>query len=306
MFAKILVCYDLSEPSKKALEWSLKIGWDFRSRVKIVHTLTRHDLAFGEDISEQSEALIQKVRSRIDDEVRLLASVGKKAELGGLEMKVLAGHPVVNLLREIEGDSPDLVIIGTHGRTGLFRFLLGSVAEKVLRHSPAPVLAVRQSLGWPPKKVLIPIDFSESSEEALLLATQLRQVGPFQVELFHSVGLPASLLAGNNGISFPLPMTQEAMEKEAREQLGRIIAQHPSLEMSAQVEAGPVAEAICERARQAGTDLILLPTQGRSNVGRLLMGSVAEQVVRYAPCNVLSFCPRKAVPVRREILASLK
>lgn len=79
------------------------------------------------------------------------------------------------IIKKIQATLPDLVITGTHGRTGLKHFFLGSTAEKIVRGSLSPVLVVRGNPSWPPKKILVPVDFTEYTSEALLIAEEFKK-----------------------------------------------------------------------------------------------------------------------------------
>ena len=183
--------------------------------------------------------------------------------------------------------------------------LLGSVAERIVRHSPAPVFVARGEPAWPPKKILAPVDFDESAEEALLLASEIRRVLPVRMELVHVVVPPAPLAYGAEA-AVALPVFDEkAARKEAQVQLDAMTARHPSLAGKTHVAAGQPAAEIRRKALETGADLILIPTHGRSGLPRLLMGSVAEQTVRYAPCGVLTFSPKKTAEARRESVRAL-
>jgi nucleotide-binding universal stress UspA family protein len=299
MFEKILALYDLSDPSKAALEWSIRFGERFHSELKVIHLLIR----------EEGAEMSRRIRDEIDKTVRTLTARGGEGRLNKLEINVSAGKTVPSLLGIIEKESPDLVVLGTHGRTGLDYVLLGSVAEKIARHSPSPVLTVRRSSVWPPKTLLVPVDFAdggEASEEALLLATQFCQSIPVRVELVHILSMPDLVTGFPESMAGRAPIDQEKMEKFAMGKLGEIIAMHPSLKMFPRVSIGPIADEICRIAKEARADVILIPTHGRSALGRLLLGSVAEHVIRYAPCHVLSFCPKKGIGHRRKAIQDLE
>ena len=138
------------------------------------------------------------------------------------------------------------------------------------------------------QKILVPLDGSELAEQAIPYATELCK-GSTEVTLFQVVHFPLSLAAPDVGMSQPIPNI-EARTKESKEYLGAIAArlrQDGVQVKTATVERDVVADAIVEHATEHQCDLIAMTTHGRSGFSRLIFGSVAESVVRHAPCPVL-------------------
>ncbi|HEX5034450.1 MAG TPA: universal stress protein [bacterium] len=301
MFQKILCCVDFSEPSLGALVGALRIAHQDGSRLSLANVLDPSRLSAQEAASE-SEYRMGRLKDLVDDKIREYFPATGKDFRRQIDVVSLSGAPAAELLRFIRSDKPDLVVMATHGRSGLSHALLGSVAERVLRHSTAPVLLVRSPADWPPKQVLIPIDFSDAKEDSAMLVAQL---GAKSLELLHVLGLP-DLLILPDGQPASLIRDEKALREEAIGQLQKLRSQHPSLkDASVHVSIGPAGEEICRRAGEGGFDLILMPTEGRSGISRFFVGSVAERVARSAPCNVLTFTTAKALAVRREALSQI-
>lgn len=289
MFNRILSLYDFSWTGRQALRWAVGAGETFHSEVTVLH------VSHGRKDDPAPASLVQSIREEIDREIRTreAGTASERPGLKNLQVTVLTGHVASTLIDVIAAEQPDLVVLGTHGQTGLLHVLLGSVAEKIVRHSPSPTLVVRGAFHWPPRCLLLPLDFDDSAEEALLAASELRRVFNARVEAIHVVAPPAPMAYPPEAlIAFPA-FNPEAAERAAGKRLREIADKHPSLPVVPHVTTGQAAARICEKAREIGADLILIPTHGRSGLSRLLIGSVAEQVVRYAPCQVLSFQPGK-------------
>ena len=138
------------------------------------------------------------------------------------------------------------------------------------------------------QKILVPLDGSPLAEQAIPYATELCK-GSTEVTLFQVVHLPLPLAAPDVGMSTPIP-DSEARLKEAREYLQAIAARlrQDGVRVKTEViERDVVADAIVAHATEHQCDLIAMTTHGRSGLSRLLFGSVAESVVRHAPCPVL-------------------
>ncbi|MCB1214945.1 MAG: universal stress protein [Deltaproteobacteria bacterium] len=283
MFKKIFIPYDLSKEGEKGLRWAIYLGQHFGASVQIFHVLPQ---------DKELEEKYQEVRKQIEQDVELtVKAYGQENQGQGLQaydLRFGVGDPQKLILSEIKEQKPDLVVVSTHGWTGLKHFFLGSKTEHIVREAKTPVLVVRQAPHWPFKKILIPVDFSDFTEQALLMAAHLKVSKQVEFELMHVVSMPDLIhYAPDYGVALP-PDLQGDLEKSARRDLEKLKAKHVSLEATMTQATGSVADQICQRAQEAQSDLIILPTHGHEGLERLLSGSVAEQVLRYAPCSVLT------------------
>jgi nucleotide-binding universal stress UspA family protein len=186
----------------------------------------------------------------------------------------------------------DLVVMGTHGHRGLDHLMLGSVAEEVVPRAGCPVLTVRAgdqdaSADW--KRILLPLDFSDHSEPALRVAHHLAADSGAELRLLHVVEPLKSMGISNYG--HDISQNWEVSQKQAAEELMRkACAALPASAVTFvhKTVIGRPADAIPTVAAEEGDDLIVIPTHGRTGLRRLLLGSVAERVVRQAPCPVLT------------------
>jgi nucleotide-binding universal stress UspA family protein len=203
--------------------------------------------------------------------------------------------------REVKAD---LIVIATHGYTGCKHMLLGSTAERVVQHSLCPVLVVRlhdthrngtlasrTRTGFHLKKILVPIDFSECSEAASRYAALL--AGDFNAELrlVHVIN-PHAYPFGDKYTALDPAELMRQTEDAAEEQL-LLMAGKTNVPYTAEIRNGSPSIEICNAANQ-DVDLIVISTHGRTGLGHLLIGSVAERVVRHARCPVL------VIPARRK------
>lgn len=171
--------------------------------------------------------------------------------------------------------------------------MLGSVAEELVRLAPCPVLTVReQEKPRPaevPKRILLPIDFSEPSRAVLPWARELAARWGSELELLHIVEqlvLPTFYFPGAPSAQ---PLDLEKIRKTAVEELGKLIAaEGPAVRSKIEVVQAPPALGILEIAKDHQIDLIVMATRGLTGLEHLLLGSTAEKVVRQAPCPVLT------------------
>ncbi|MEM1118082.1 MAG: universal stress protein, partial [Bacteroidota bacterium] len=186
----------------------------------------------------------------------------------------------------------DLVVMGTHGRRGLRRAVVGSTTEHVLHHLDCPVLAVgveaARETPTDVDRILVPTDFSASSAVALTLADGLAALYDAHVDLLHAVHLPN--LPEVYGLGSQLAASVPEVRARTEAALGSLARRYidPARLGAIEVSPGPPAAVILEAADRLGAGLLVMPTHGRTGLERLALGSVAESVLRRAPCAVLA------------------
>ena len=195
----------------------------------------------------------------------------------------------------VEGQDIDLIVMGTHGRRGLDRVRFGSVTEEVVRTAPAPVLTVQAdapSSVRTVRRVLTPIDFSDASETALRHAKEIALTHGAEIDLLHVVDKP--MFPSAYGVDSAEVSTEELLDK-AEQGLGDL-AQNLIGHEHAMVKAvaGHPVEEILNYAEENEVDLLVIATHGRTGFNRLLIGSVAERVVRQSPIPVFLVKPERA------------
>ena len=215
-------------------------------------------------------------------------------------VRVARGDPAEQILRAIARHAIDVVVMTTHGRGAIGRAIFGSVADRVSRASPVPILLVRSQPSVDAtalaevRRLLVPLDGSDLAEAALPLARELAQRLEAPVHLVQAVDFTALLAPVTGGgvlaVSPPGEVYQELMEtieRGARDYLASVAARLEAEGMTATwaVLDGSPYFAIADAAEPG--DLIVLTSHGRSGVLRWLMGSVAEKLVREAPVPAL-------------------
>ncbi len=190
-------------------------------------------------------------------------------------------------LRVAEDVGADLIVLGTHGRTGLRRLLTGSVAEAVLRRAPCPVLAwhvpaEHAARAGGIKVILHPTDLSKESSDALRVARALA----------HDLGARLKLLYVESvdvlaGVPLDVPTELKDDQQALTEMQAKVEGSDLEYPVETQCEQGDPATEIVRVAEQSDCDLIVLGSRGRSGLSRVLLGSVAESVLRRASCPAL-------------------
>jgi nucleotide-binding universal stress UspA family protein len=183
-----------------------------------------------------------------------------------------------------------LIVMGSHGRRGLDRLVLGSVAERTLHGAPVPVYISRESVeeaSQPVRSILLATDFSKDAEKAERLVTDWAGRLGAEVEVLHAIR-ETSVLFAPYAVAGSSDFEGEMMEAAER-RMSCVLARLSEKGVLAKTKIvyGRAAESILERAESTGAQLVVVGTRGYSAFQRFLLGSVAQRVVRHAPCSVL-------------------
>jgi len=292
---RILCPVDFSEFSAPALERAVRLGKWFDARVEVLYVIP-FPVPAGAGLP-YFPAPPEVAREHREQTIRQLGElVGPFLDEGvPLETKVLDGDPWRVICEEAEGLPADLLVMGTHGRSGFEHLLLGSVTEKVLRRAPCPVLTVGHGasrLGKGPlfPRILCATDLTEGSAGTLDLALSLAGENDARVTLLHVVeALPDDQ---GRALYLSVPDLGPLQRDLAQQALARLRGAVPDrawdfCDVRERVETGPAWSAILRVADELDADLIVMGAHAKGALGRLFFGSTASHVVRRATCPVL-------------------
>lgn len=282
-FRQILHPTDFSEQAAQALDHALFLARQHDATLHVLHIAEVSDRYFDED---------DDLRARLTDRMGDYLDGHDPAGIP-LQTIIDAGETAGPGIRDYaRTQGIDLVVIGTHGRKGLRRMFVGSVAEAVVREAPCPVLAVRRHQRpfpeHPVDAVLAPLDLSEHGGAALPHALDLAARFDARLDVlyvFDNVDLPG--IYGD--IANPVPEVFPEVKAKAADALREAVAAaggEAGLHVAYHVRRGEPAEVIAEFAEECGSDYVALATHGRSGLSEALIGSTTEQVMRAAPCPV--------------------
>jgi nucleotide-binding universal stress UspA family protein len=294
-FNRILVPIDFSRPSLKAIPYALAISRQFGADVHLLHVVDTTQYPpptlMTLPVVPQTE-WNRRFMKRLETLVRKYRTDGK---VSALEPRTGTAYEVIcAVARELKAD---LIVIATHGFTGYKRMFLGSTAERVVQHSPCPVLVVRHQFsrwngagdirtltGFSLAKILVPTDFSKCSQIASDYGLQLARDFNAELRLVHVINPHAYPFGDKYTALDPAELLRET-EQAAQKQM-RSMAAKSKVRYSVSLLHGSPAVEICHTTNE-DVDLIVISTHGRTGLEHLLIGSVAEHVVRYAHCPVL-------------------
>jgi nucleotide-binding universal stress UspA family protein len=291
---KILAPTDFSGQSLAGVRYAMNLRLQFGSSLILLHVIEPTPPMAGIEslVLAQSDS---EVGAWALKELAKLArrEAGDEKQVASL---VRMGKPFHEITIEAAENNADLIVLTTHGYTGVEHLLLGSTAERVVRHAPCPVLTVPVSATpkrtgktspFKIKKILVPIDFSAISKGALPWASFLAAQFKAELVLVHvEEKFPVDYLLSRELMS----RTMAPLIKQAGADLERLaggLRKTTGANISAVVRDGKPFQEICHAAEAQGADLIVLTTHGHTGLKHVWLGSTAERVVRDAQCPVL-------------------
>ena len=304
-FRSILVPLDGSELAEQALPLALQIAQRSggRLRLALVH--------------KTPSAPLDVMTAKVFTSIELATRKSERSYLRGIQARLREGGARLSSAATLRGAvgpalatyvselGIDLVVMATHGRGGIRRAWLGSVADHLIRHLEVPVVLVRSGEAQPAAEpgrgaqILVPLDGSPLAEEALDAATRLAPVWDAELALLQVV-VPV-VLASDLALPVPTAYDEEltAMSrKQAQDYLDSLadgLRERGLRATGAAIVGWNPADAILEAARPEGVAMVVLATHGRGGLRRLALGSVADKLVRGADVPVLVYRPGRRV-----------
>lgn len=296
----ILIPTDFSACADHALSHALQVADRFGARLHILHVVNELDPDwYGiTDAQERAVKLRDQIKREARDRLEELVPSKDGYDVEATISLQLSFDVADSIHEYVNERAVDLVVMGTHGRKGLDRLMLGNVANKLVRHAPCPVMTVREEVPWISEDeeltyddILAPIDFSDHSREALRVSKifadryQARLHLMFVAEkrtvpTFSDTGLP-----GIGVVEMDPEIVKNA--EEGLQQLNEKIG-GPEVQSAYHVREGDVSRDVIDFAETHGVSLIVMATRGLTGMSRFLLGSNTERVVRVAPCPVLT------------------
>jgi nucleotide-binding universal stress UspA family protein len=290
---KLLLAIDSSQCSKQVVDEAARRPWPSGTAVRILHVINWPQLP-------SSASLIEIAKQAAE---RLVKSASATLGNAGLQTSthVLEGHPRIAIADYAKEWGADFVLVGSHGASGLVRFLLGSVAQAVLRRSPCSVEIVRRTTPdsatvSSAMKILVATDGSECSMAAVRSVAGRPWPAPCQVRAISVVPLivPFGETIPIGPVYYPLSDVTEKLQNEARGRSEEAVARAHQILSEARItivetECLPIGDArqvILDEAKAWNADLIVVGSHGYHGIDKLMLGSVSESVAMHAHCSV--------------------
>lgn len=293
-FKHVLCPVDFTESSARALAHAAALTRWYGAQLTVMHVVPTFDpVPIRAGLAAPMQIVNPVPREQVVGEIQLLLDRTGVAPTAHLVAE--AGDASTTIVDQALKTKADLIVIGTHGRRGFKRLLLGSVAETVLHEAPCPVLTVSPQTAAATadvvtfKRILCPIDFSPAALQAFGFALDLARQAGGLVTLLHVV----EWLAEDEPRAtahFNVPEFRSHMVNDARERLRSLVADESRdwVEIDHVIVSGRAHREILRAAKARAVDLIVMGSQGRGGMNLALFGSTTHQVVRNAECPVLT------------------
>jgi len=298
---KVLVPTDFSETSRGAVNYGLSLALQYEARLVLCHVVPATAMlatAFpAESFSIESDQLAQ-----VQLELPSLIPETSRGRVG-LRIVTRIGRVMDELLAIIDEEEPDVVVMGTHGRSGAERLFLGSTTERLLRKSPVPVLTVSRQESADPATAGLPralhrivyaTDFSPHSDSGLRAAAELARAARAELVILHVLqNFDIGYFGKARSIILYSASQIDSWRQQALDSLEDAVASvRDSVDVKSVMASGTPAQVILRVAADRDADLIVINLHGKGFLDRALLGSTAERVIRMSPIPVLAIPQR--------------
>jgi len=290
----ILAATDFSEYSKVALNICLGVSKCMKTKLYVLHTIEKFPHEYKHLLSDAAHA---DMKQKLEGEAMGKIKAMLPAELlddGSVIPIVRFGKPFMEIIQIAEEKKVDLLAVGTKGKAGVDRVILGSVAERIARKAGCPVMVVRGKKYVGFKRIIVPVDLSDCSRIALEYAVATAKAHKSKLTILHVYEE-----------SFVEPYVNAANSEEEAGEIIKEIEQVnetkydeflktvdlSGVEYEKLLKKGIPAFDIVEIAREQQANLIVMGTHGRSGIRHILIGSTAEEVVRTVHCDIIIVKP---------------
>jgi nucleotide-binding universal stress UspA family protein len=296
MYSKIIVPLDGSTAAECALPLVRALARRLAIPVQLLGVIDLHEIS--RDVSAAEGLFLDElVKDQSQRSAEYLGKIAKSFAAGTATARCERASAAETIIETAAADKNSLIVMATHGRSGLNRFLLGSVAEKVLRGSANPLLLVKAIEPIVPESeapltsIVVPLDGSDLAESVLPMVTELALKLDLEVFLMRAYAIPYGAYSAGEGFYDPVHLEAflTMLKQETFDYLERKVAElkRTGLKVSYVAKEGLSADEIIKFARETPANLVAMSSHGRSGIRRWVLGSVTETVVRHSGDPVL-------------------
>ena len=295
MFSRMLIPLDGSKTAENVLPYGRRLAAVAHVAVELLGVVEMADIA-GDIAANQATYAEALIREAVRNSTEYLESVARTFRNGKVRCTVEQGRPQDVITAAAAAESDTLIAMATHGRSGVSRWLLGSVTEKVLRGTSNPLLVVRAPGDSKTdgeavlSSVIVPLDGSDIAETILSPVAALAKALEMQVILLRVYGVPLATYGEDDYYVPDYLELKDQIKDEADSYLNSragLLRQQGVAEVSTVIIEGSAADAIISLARKTPDNLVAMSPYGRSGLQRWILGSVTEKVVRHCEDPVL-------------------
>lgn len=294
LLEKILVATDFGKASKDALQMASVLAKEFHSEIILIHVIPE---------IKDFQITRGKIRKKVTDKLNHIEMDLKRKGIVSVESIVRFGNPFERIIEYSDELEVNVIVVGS-GK-GEKNFPLGTTAERMMTYADKPVLVVKPGTRPLIRKIFCPVDFSEASKRALINAIHLSRT--FEAHLTVLTVYEPLLSSFFGPGRTPGESKEKSLVKRQQSQFDRFLRgfESENLKWTKTILRGKPHEEILRGIREAQPDLLVIGSQGRTGLSRLLMGSTTEKVVRELPCSVITLKQEHVIrfPLGKEVAA---
>lgn len=289
---RILIATDFSPRAERAVQRAVQLASEHAAALYLLHVLPALPLEvfkrlMTETPLETEQRLYNRTKIALQNRAEILASKGIQ-----LKHHVAIGRAHVEINRYAQSHHADLIVIGDQGESLAREFFLGTTASKTLRTGRHPLLIVRQEPRDKYKHVLVPVDFSKNSLNALEVA--LKVAADASIHVLHAVEMPLGQKMKQAGFDADrVDQFRNEMLTHAHEGMEKIVSDYArgDMRVASLIEYGHAPDVIREKVQALDIDLIVIGKRGQTELDEALFGSVTKHILYETPCDVLVVNP---------------
>jgi nucleotide-binding universal stress UspA family protein len=292
---RILCPVDFFPASDAAVNHAIGLAANYGARLHLLHVITPL-LPTAYEYAIDTAAVMDSLEKSAAEELSKLVARTKEAGVPA-DTEIRIGDVYDEIKRSIEAEKPELLVMGTHGRRGVERWFMGSTTEKMLRHSPVPMLTISgtgEKFTSAPRfrRILVTTDFSDGTPDALTYAFSVAQENDARITLLHVIHDAAADVSGKY---------RDSLIQGVEKQLADLVPSEARnwCDVVTRVDTGVPYRIILRTIEDQKVDLLVMNIHGKGMLDRALLGSTAERVVRVAACPVMLIPPMKRKLRRR-------
>lgn len=293
--ANILVAHDFSTGSNCALDYGIEFAVENKANLHFLHVEVLYGPINFPGHPNKTKAQLFREALQADIEKSIEKQGFEKSEIGSISYSILqdiaAAPAIIDYAKQ---NKIDLVVLGTHGRRGLTRKIMGSVAEEVVRLAPCTVFTVTEHLEFVPlaerlNTIAVPFDFSNHAFLALSYAKEVASSFSATIDVIHVVEEKLHPSFYKADIK-PVYAEKNNLQEKIHDEIQKIYENLPSPKVDATftILSGHPVKELVNYTKNKAHDLIVISTHGLAGLDRAVLGSVTERVVRLATCPVIT------------------
>jgi nucleotide-binding universal stress UspA family protein len=291
LLQNILACVDLSESTSDVIKKSISLAEKFNSQLTLMHVIA------GDQLSPELNKVVEE---SVDTRIKSISTEIRSKKIDLKKVIIERGVPFEKIIREAQNNDYNVIVAGSGNKSDSDAYKLGTTVEKLIRKNQIPVWVVNKEKSKNVEKIVCPVDFSDASHRALKNAIVLSK--KFDAELtILNVFTPVNYFS----VRFQVNNEREnkILKKQLEDEFNSFLEKFDlsQIKYSKVIAEGESHKEILKFIKENNIDLLLIGTTGKTNLSRLLMGSVTEKVTREVPCD---FVTTKAKDITEEYFES--